>query len=115
MVPGARGEPTPIDVWAETMQPDPGATAGSGERAPPRRAPIHRDRGRAAGTGELAIIVKPWAMIWLNGKPSGQTPFRAPVPAGRYRVRLVNDDVAHNETTTVTVAPGRTATVERSW
>ena len=85
------------------------------------RAP-HRDRAErtdrpapAARTGELAIIVRPWAMIWLNGKPSGQTPFRAPVRAGRYRVRLANDDAGRNEVTTVTVEPDRTATVERSW
>jgi serine/threonine-protein kinase len=96
---------------APTAAADSPGTAG---RAPPRPA-ARRDRGREARTGELAIIVKPWAMIWLNGKPSGQTPFRGPVPAGRYRVRLVNNDVARNETTTVSVEPGQTATIERSW
>lgn len=54
-------------------------------------------------------------MIWLNGKPSGQTPFRAPVPVGRYRVRLANDDVGQNEITIVTVEPDQTSTIERSW
>ena len=74
------------------------------------------ERAAPAGrTGELAIIVRPWAMIWLNGKPSGQTPFRSAVPAGRYRVRLANDDAGHDEITTVTVEPDRTATVERRW
>jgi serine/threonine-protein kinase len=85
------------------------------------RAPRHErlERGdrpvAAVRTGELAIIVRPWAMIWLNGKPSGQTPFRSTVPAGRYRVRLANDDAGRDEVTTVTVEPDRTATVERSW
>jgi hypothetical protein len=37
------------------------------------------------------------------------------VPAGRYRIRLANDDVGRDETTTVTVEPDRTATLERSW
>jgi hypothetical protein len=97
--------------------PAPAAGSAAAGRAPSRPAPAHRpgDPARAARPGELAIIVKPWAMIWLNGKPSGQTPFRAPVPAGRYRVRLVNDDVAKDETATVVVEPGQTATVERSW
>jgi serine/threonine protein kinase len=67
------------------------------------------------GTGELAIIVKPWAVVWLNGKRSGQTPFREAVPAGRYLVRLANDDVGQDETTTITVAPDKMATVERNW
>jgi len=70
---------------------------------------------RARRTGELAILVRPWALIWLDGKPSGQTPFRAAVPAGRYRVRLVNDELGKVETTTVVVEPDRDATVERSW
>jgi serine/threonine protein kinase len=81
--------------------------------------PPHRERTErpapAGRTGELAIIVRPWAMIWLNGKPSGQTPFRAAVPAGRYRIRLANDDTGHDEVTTVTVEADRSATVERSW
>lgn len=85
--------------------------AGPAPRPPPRRERV----ARSGRTGELAIIVRPWAMIWLNGKPSGQTPFRAAVPAGRYRVRLANDDAGHDEVTTVTVEPDRTATVERSW
>jgi hypothetical protein len=65
--------------------------------------------------GELAIIVKPQAMIWLNGKPSGQTPFRGLVPAGRYRIRIANDDAGHDEVTTITVEPDQTATLERTW
>jgi serine/threonine-protein kinase len=79
--------------------------------------PLPRREGgaRTGRIGELAIIVRPWAMIWLNGKPSGQTPFRAAVPAGRYRVRLANEDAGHDEVTTVTVEPDQTATVERSW
>src|SRR5262249_20068422 len=105
-----------------------GTGTGDAQRSVPRpsdaalpRAP-HRDRAErttrpapTARTGELAIIVRPWAMIWLNGKPSGQTPFRAPVPAGRYRVRLANDDAGRDEVMTVTVEPDRTAIVERSW
>jgi hypothetical protein len=54
-------------------------------------------------------------MIWLNGKPRGQTPFRSAVPAGRYRVRLANEDTGHDEVTTVTVEPDRTTTIERNW
>jgi eukaryotic-like serine/threonine-protein kinase len=96
----------------------PGAVASAartGERAPARPPPAHHDRARVARTGELAIIVTPWAMIWLNGKPSGQTPFRAPVPAGVYHVRLVNDDLDQDQTMSVTVEPDQTATVERTW
>jgi serine/threonine-protein kinase len=89
--------------------PSTGSTAGSTAAAPSPAATS------AAKKGELAIIVKPWAMIWLNGKSLGQTPFREPIPAGRYRLRIANDDVGKDETTTVTVNPDKTTTVQRSW
>ena len=81
----------------------------------PFRSLSYRERGRVTRTGELAILVKPWAVIWLNGKRSGQTPFRATVPAGRYQIRLSNDDVGMDETMAITVEPDKTATIERSW
>ncbi|HMG52552.1 MAG TPA: PEGA domain-containing protein, partial [Kofleriaceae bacterium] len=106
----ARGE------IAQSQTTDRGAPPAAAEAAavPAARvvAPAAGDAGR---TGELAIIVRPWAMIWLNGKPSGQTPFRSAVPAGRYRVRLANDGAGRDEVTIVVVEPDRTATVERTW
>jgi len=109
------GAPSAVAVYPGRAAIEPPVSgARTGEPARPRPAPGPR-RERVARTGELAIIVKPWAMIWLNGKPSGQTPFRGPVPAGRYRIRIANDDVGHDEITVVTVEPDRTATVERSW
>jgi serine/threonine-protein kinase len=108
----------PIDAAAPRSPSLAAAPPTGGDAGPVRPtagAPPHRGPERVSRTGELAIIVQPWAMIWLNGKPSGQTPFRGPVPAGRYRIRLANDDVGRDETTTVTVEPDRTATLERSW
>lgn len=70
----------------------------------------------ARGNGELAIIVRPWAAIWLNGKPLADgTPYRAQVPAGRYRIRIANDDLNKAESLTVTVEPHKTTIVERRW
>jgi hypothetical protein len=70
---------------------------------------------RITRTGELAIIVSPWAVIWLDDKRRGQTPFREDVPAGRYWLRLTNDEVGQDEIMIVTVEPDRTETIERSW
>jgi serine/threonine-protein kinase len=69
----------------------------------------------AVRKGELAIIVRPWALIWLNGKSLGQTPYRETIPAGRYRLRIANDDAGKDETTLVTVTPDQTTTIQRSW
>ncbi|HEY6174877.1 MAG TPA: PEGA domain-containing protein, partial [Kofleriaceae bacterium] len=96
--------------------PAPSVVESAAVVTPAPLRPVRRDRvARIERTGELAIIVRPWAMIWVNGKPSGQTPFRAALPAGRYRVRLANDEAGHDEITTVTVEPGRTATIARVW
>jgi hypothetical protein len=85
------------------------AGVSSGSRWP------RREEDRVTRTGELAIIVSPWAVIWLNDKRRGQTPFREDVPAGRYRLRLTNDEVGQDEIMIVTVEPDRTETIERSW
>jgi len=65
--------------------------------------------------GELRIIVRPWALIWLDGKALGQTPYRGKVPAGRHSVRLANDVVGKDETKWVTIYPDRTTPLEKSW
>ncbi len=78
---------------------------------PPRSA----SSPAAVRKGELAILVRTWAMIWLNGRKLGQTPFRNTVTAGKYRLRLVNDDLGIDETTVITVVPDRNTTIERSW
>jgi len=103
------GPPAPDaapDVAPVRHRPD-GASSG-----PPSP---RREEARVLRTGELAIIVSPWAMIWLNGKQHGQTPFRAEVPAGRYWVRLANDEAGQDEIMIVSVEPDETATIERSW
>lgn len=66
-------------------------------------------------TGELVILVKPWATVWINNKQVGSTPFRKTLPSGKYTVRLTNDDLDMKETTNVTVEPNKPTTVRRNW
>ena len=100
---------------APVAGPDAVPIRRSPEGASSRPRPPRREVDHVTRTGELAIIVLPWAMIWLNGKRSGQTPFRAAVPIGQYRVRLANDEIGQDEVTIVTVEPDKTETIERSW
>ena len=65
--------------------------------------------------GQLIISVTPWALISLNGAPAGQTPFNERLPAGRYRVRITNDDLGKDETMVVVVSPETPATIQRKW
>jgi len=47
--------------------------------------------------------------------PGEQPPVRAEVPAGRDRLRLVNDEVGKDEVALVTALPDKTVTIEQSW
>jgi len=109
--PGGPGAPRGEAPGAEppARPPSTGSAARSTAAAPSAPATT------AVKKGELAIIVKPWALIWLNGKSLGQTPFREAIPAGRYRLRIANDDAGKDETTLVTINPDQTTTVQRSW
>ena len=84
------------------------AESSSRARAMPS-APVQRDMG------QLIISVTPWALISLNEKSVGQTPFNEKLPAGRYRVRITNDDLGKDETMMVVVSPGPAATIQRKW
>jgi eukaryotic-like serine/threonine-protein kinase len=90
----AQATPVPID-------------AGTGHRAPP---PLVKRE-----TGELEILVQPWAAVSVDGRSVGQTPVHARLPAGRHRVRIENDVAGKDETITVTVDHDRKTTVRRSW
>jgi hypothetical protein len=91
--------------------------ASSNEGKPPPAAAQPADtRGSAQGFGELVISVNPWAAVWVNGKPAPLgTPYREKLPAGRYRLRLANDDLGQNENVMVTIEPHKTITIERKW
>jgi hypothetical protein len=61
----------------------------------------------AGPPGSLTIDSEPYATIYVDGRRLGDTPlFRAPVPAGRHRVRAVRGD-GTQRTFTITVRPGK--------
>jgi hypothetical protein len=87
---------------------------------PPRSAPEKPAATPPAqisrkGSGELEVFVQPWADLWLDGKHLGQTPFRQALPAGRYQLRLANEDSGKSETIAITVTADQTTTIRRTW
>ncbi|WIG96225.1 protein kinase [Myxococcus sp. SDU36] len=58
--------------------------------------------------GRLEFRVRPYAVVSLDGKVLGQTPFPAvEVPVGRHTVRLVNKELGKDVTRTVDVRAGQ--------
>jgi hypothetical protein len=64
--------------------------------------------------GELAILVKPWAHVWIDGVKKRDTPFRDSVSAGRHKIKIANES-GKSETIAVTIESGKTFTIERDW
>jgi serine/threonine protein kinase len=97
-----------------------GSAAAASPPQPPS-APHHAPSSTPSVTvptgepGELVVLAKPWAMIWINNKKEGSTPFRKTLPSGKYTVRLTNDDLDKTETRSVIVEPGKPTTIRRTW
>jgi hypothetical protein len=73
-------------------------------------------RTTGARTGNLHLLVTPWAVCWVDGEKIDQTPCMLDgLPVGHYRVRLENSRVHKDETLTATVTAGETTTIERIW
>jgi serine/threonine protein kinase len=70
-------------------------------------------RTEPVATGKLNVIVLPWAEVWVDGKPLGQTPVTAKLSVGSHRVRLKND--VTEKTVTVTVTGGKTTVIDQTW
>jgi serine/threonine-protein kinase len=85
----------------ETAPPEPSPAPAVAPRTPVKRS-----------TGRLAVLVAPWAKVYVDGQEKGTTPF-APLEmkAGRHHVLLVNDEIHASREMTVEVRAGRTATV----
>ena len=113
--------PSTVATRRPVAPPDAGThvvASSHSSRAAPPSAPPHESTGPVAlqGAGELAVFVHPWAEVWLDSKDVGQTPFRErAVPAGRHKLRVVNEDLGKDESMAITVTPDQTTTIERSW
>jgi len=59
--------------------------------------------------GELFVNVKGgWGEVWIDGRRVDTTPLKHQLPAGTYKVKVVNKDAGFEETRSVTIVPGKT-------
>lgn len=106
---GTRASPSAVPTAIPKLNPaDPAASVSK-----PRG--VEASKPTDSPTGKLSIIVKPWAMVSLNGGRPVQTPYIRQLPVGSYRVRLVNEVAEKDQTMTVTVSRDQTTTIQLSW
>lgn len=91
--------------------------AGSAE-VPPDAPPSRLDKVPEKAVrpkGRLVVHVSPFADVYLDGRAIGTTPIEISVPAGKHRVRLVNEPRQMEETLTITIDPTKPVTIEKTW
>jgi len=89
-------EPEPPIAKAPPAPPQPPK-----EKAPPPPPP--------AAKGAISVETNPWTHVFEGPKKLGETPLIAyPLPAGKHKLRLVNDEKNIAKTVEVNVAPGKT-------
>jgi tRNA A-37 threonylcarbamoyl transferase component Bud32 len=61
----------------------------------------------ASGEGLLSVNVTPWAKLYVEGVEIGFTPCTVQLPAGRYRLRAVNDERGTKAQGARVIEPGK--------
>ncbi|AKQ67578.1 Serine/threonine-protein kinase pkn6 [Myxococcus hansupus] len=95
-----------VPAVAKAESPEPRSTPPA---SPPRvreSAPVHK--AAVVAKGRLEFRIRPYAVVSLDGKVLGQTPFAAvEVPEGRHTVRIVNKVLGKDVTQTIDVKAGQ--------
>lgn len=91
------------DELAELVDlPVPG---GKGPAKPVKKRP-------AAKPGKLSLQTIPWTIVYFGKKSLGETPLaNVTLPAGKHRLRLVNEEKKLSTTIEVVIKPGETTTM----
>jgi serine/threonine protein kinase len=113
-LPARQGQPpAAAGARAAAARVDAGADARPGTAARPRRPSrpaVPRGVTVVKVGGDrvlLAVDVRPWAEVHLNGKKLGHTPMQVPLPPGRYTVLLKNEQMKFAKTFKFSAARGR--------
>jgi hypothetical protein len=114
-------DPDPVLADAGMAGPDPTGLADAAVPVSPDAAPTSRKPTPTPtpkperGTGTLTLKVTPWAEVLINGRKSGFAPTTMTLPAGRYRVTLINPAMEKRDTVRVTIRAGKNSVINRQW
>jgi hypothetical protein len=110
-----RGLPVDAGPPTETRagEPDPTTRTPPADKRP--LSPAERKRlerkqkaeERKATMGTLSVKARPWAKVWVNGKPKGKTPVTVLLKPGTHRVRIENKGLRVKRTERVVLEAGK--------
>jgi serine/threonine-protein kinase len=59
--------------------------------------------------GKVSVDTNPWTKVIWNGRALGETPLiQVPLPAGKQKLKLVNEEKGINKTVEVVIQAGKT-------
>ena len=90
--------------------------AASSLKVPDTEEPPSQREPRNRGKGQLQVTVPgSWGLVFLDGKPLGQTPVRVTIPAGSHKLRIVNEPLGKTETHRFVLKKGKTHKIRQRW
>ena len=103
----------PVDVSPASPDAAPPARRSSPPATHHQR--VTRPPADRSEPGRLRITVDPWAMVVIDGKPRGITPFKGKLPPGDHRIELRNDELSRAETIHLVIESGLPKRLDRHW
>ncbi len=96
---------------AKVEKKEPSSSSSSSKHAEKTATPA------PGGTqGSVSIFVRPWAIVFLDGRRVRQTPIQSlGVPAGKHTIELQNDTKGKREKLVITIEAGGTQEIRRDW
>ena len=109
---------------AEAAAEEEGGRKGKHRRGSRDKGEAREDKGEKTETaskptgakGTLTVLVRPWAVVFIDGKRIKQTPLRDySLSAGKHTVLLVNENKGKRESITVDAKASANTSINRTW
>jgi serine/threonine-protein kinase len=105
-------EPAPAPEKQPAPDKQPGAIVPSEpvvKAADPTPTPAPVKAPEPVARGKISVETNPWTKVIWNGRALGETPLiQVPLPAGKQKLKLVNEEKGINKTVEVTIQAGKT-------
>ena len=112
----AEGE-HPFNVRLQpTASPPPPAPAPPEPIKHEHHAPTPKLAKEPVGEATLSVLVRPWAIVFVDRQRLKQTPVQGyKLPSGKHVIELVNEGKSRREKIEVTLKPGEEQEIKRDW
>jgi hypothetical protein len=110
----------PFNVKLESLTPAaPSAPTPAPNAAPQAKEQHHHHAATPKepdGKGKISVLVRPWAIVYLDNQKLKQTPINAfEIKSGKHIIELVNESKNRREKIEINLKPGEEQELRRDW